>query len=142
MKEHLLLDNYLKALKLPTFLKEYDQAARQCGQDNKQYEDFLQYLAEREVQMRDRNAIQRRIKEAGFPAEKDLSDYTFNAVPKLSKKRVLDLTKCAFVSQRENVVLVGPPGVGKTHLAIALGREACRRGQRVKFFTASGLATA
>lgn len=142
MKAHLLLDNYLKALKLPTFLKEYDQAARQCGAENKRYEDFLQYLAEREVQMRDRNAIQRRIKEAGFPAEKDLSDYTFSAVPKLSKKRVLDLAKCTFVSQRENVVLVGPPGVGKTHLAIALGREACRRGHRVKFFTASGLATA
>ena len=142
MKTYLLLDNYLKALRLPTFLKEYTQAARQCGEGNKHYEDFLQHLAEREVAARECNAIQRRIKEAGFPAEKDLSAYAFSSVPNLGKKRVLDLAKCAFVDQRENVVLVGPPGVGKTHLAIALGREACRRGRRVKFFTASGLATA
>ena len=142
MKTHLLLENYLKTLKLPTFLKEYPQAARQCGEENKHYEEFLQQLAEREVQIREQNAIQRRVKEAGFPAEKDLSSYDFSAVPKLSRKRVLELARCAFLDQRENIVLVGPPGVGKTHLAIALGREACRRGRRVKFFTATGLATA
>lgn len=141
MKTNLLLDNYLKTLRLPTFLKEYSQAARQCGEANQRYEAFLQHLAEREVIERERNAVTRRVKEANFPAQKELSSYDFSAVPKLSKKRVLDLSKGEFIEKRENIVLVGPPGVGKTHLAIALAKEACRRGRRVKFFTATGLAT-
>lgn len=141
MKTNLLLDNYLKTLRLPTFLKEYSQAARQCGETNQRYEAFLQHLAEREVIERERNAVTRRVKEANFPAQKELSSYDFSAVPKLSKKRVLDLSKGEFIEKRENIVLVGPPGVGKTHLAIALAKEACRRGRRVKFFTATGLAT-
>ena len=60
-------------------------------------------------------------------------------MPKLNKKRVLDLARCEFIDQRANLVLAGAPGVGKSHLAIAWGREACRRGYRVKFFTAAGL---
>jgi len=142
MKSQILLDNYLKTLKLPTFLREYKQAARQAGKQNTGYEAFLQQLAEREVVERERKAVARRIKEAGFPSEKDLSEFDFTAVPKLNKKRVLDLSQCDYVGKRENIVLVGPPGVGKTHLAIALAREACRRGKRVRFFTACGLATA
>jgi DNA replication protein DnaC len=139
---NVLLAHYLKTLRLPTFGKEYAQVARQCGEENQRYEEYLQRLAEREVSARERNAIARRIKEAGFPAEKELSTYDFSAIPLLNKKRVLDLSKCEFAGKRENIVLVGPTGVGKTHLAIALGREACRRGLRVKYFTASGLATA
>lgn len=142
MKNTLLLENYLKTLRLPTFLKEYEQAARQCGQENKDYQEFLQHLAEREVATREHNAIARRLKEAGFPAEKELSEFDFTVVPKLNKKRILDLARCQYVAGRENVVFVGPPGTGKSHLAIALGREACRQGKRVKFFTACGLATA
>ena len=142
MKSPLLLDSYLKTLRLPTFLKEYTQMARQCGEENKDYEDFLLLLAEREVQSRETNAIARRMREAGFPAEKDLSGFDFSAVPKLGKKRVLDLSRSEYIDKRENIVLIGNSGVGKTHLAVALGREACRRGKRVKFFTAAGLATA
>jgi DNA replication protein DnaC len=137
-----LLHSYLKALRLPTFLREYPQLARQCGEQNKVYEEFLQQLAEREVQMREANAVKRRIHEASFPGIKELSDFEFSAVPKLNKKQVLDLAKCEYIEQRECLVLIGPSGVGKTHLALALGREACRHGKRVKFFTASGLANA
>jgi DNA replication protein DnaC len=70
---------------------------------------------------------------------KDLDGFDFAAVPTLNRKRVLDLARGDFLAKRENIVLVGPPGVGKSHLATALGREACRRGFRAKFFTAAGL---
>ena len=70
---------------------------------------------------------------------KELADFDFTAVPKLNKKRVLDLAKGEFIEQRANVVLNGAPGVGKTHLAIALGREACRQGRKVRFFSAARL---
>jgi len=141
MKSHVLLDSCLKELKLPTILREYGRAARQCAQEDRGYEAFLQHLAELEVAERRRKATERRFKQAGFPMEKEIPDFQFTAIPKLSKKRVLDLAKGAYIEKRECAVFLGPPGVGKTHLAIGLGREACRRGHRVGFFTATQLAT-
>jgi len=135
----LLLASYLKTLRLPTFLREYPAVARQCNEKDAPYELFLQQLAELEVQNRQAQGIQRRIKQAAFPVVKELADFDFSTVPKLNKKRVLDLARCQFVEQRANLVLNGAPGVGKTHLAVAIGREACRRGHKVRFFTASGL---
>jgi DNA replication protein DnaC len=135
----LLLASYLKTLRLPTFLREYPAVARQCNEKDAPYELFLQQLAELEVQNRQAQGIQRRIKQAAFPVVKELADFEFSTVPKLNKKRVLDLARCQFVEQRANLVLNGAPGVGKTHLAIAIGREACRHGHKVRFFTASGL---
>jgi len=141
MKSHVLLESCCKSLKLPTVLREYGRLARQCGEENRGYAAFLQNVLELEVEQRRIKAMARRIKEAGFPAEKELSQFDFRAIPKVNKKRVLDLFTCEFIRKRECGVFVGQPGVGKTHLAIALGREACRRGLRVKWFTATGLAT-
>lgn len=138
-EDRLLLNSYLKALKLPTIRAEYITIARKCNQENSAYEDFLQQLAELEVQHRTAAAIERRLKQACFPMVKEMSNYKFADVPKLNKKYVLDLARCQFVDKRANLVLTGPPGVGKTHLAIAFGREACRRGYKVRFFTASEL---
>ena len=142
MNEHLLLTSYLKTLRLPTMLREWATVARQCGEKDASYELFLQQLAELEVQNRQAQSIARRIKQAAFPVVKELADFDFAAVPKLNKKRVLDLAQGAFIEQRANVVLNGAPGVGKTHVAIGLGREACRRGRKVRFFTAAGLVNA
>jgi len=137
--ERLLLSSYLKSLKLPTMRAEYKSIARKCSQSNAAYEDFLQQLAELEVQHRTTAAIERRLRQAEFPIVKEMSSYKFADVPKLNKKYVLDLARCQFIDSKTNLVLTGPPGVGKTHLAIAFGREACRRGYKVKFFTASKL---
>ncbi len=90
---------------------------------------------------RESKAADKRLKQAGFPYAKELSDFEFSAVPSLNKNRILELSKGAFLQKRENVILLGPPGVGKTHLAVALGREACRKGFKARFFTAAGLVT-
>ncbi|MCP4666520.1 MAG: ATP-binding protein [Deltaproteobacteria bacterium] len=142
MKSYVLLDSHLKTLKLPTFQREYKKIASQCGEENKNYEDFLLGLSELEVAERRRKATKRRLHQAGFPAEKELADFEFSSVPKLNKTRILRLGQSEYITKRENVVFIGPPGVGKTHLAIGLGREACRQGKQIKFFTAWGLATA
>jgi DNA replication protein DnaC len=134
-----LLENHLKTLRLPTFVKEYAKAARQSGERGDSHETFLEHLAELEVNQRESKATIRRLKQASFPVDKDLSEFDFGAVPGLSRKKVLDLFTCRFIEEKASVVLLGAPGVGKSHLAVALGREACRKGQRVKFFTASHL---
>jgi DNA replication protein DnaC len=134
-----LLESHLKTLRLPTFVKEYAKAARQCGERGDSHETFLEHLAELEVNQRESKASARRLKQAGFPVDKDLGGFDFAAVPGLNRKRVLDLFTCRFIGEKASVVLLGAPGVGKSHLAVALGREACRLGHRVKFFTASHL---
>jgi DNA replication protein DnaC len=88
------------------------------------------------------NALASRIKQAQFPVEKDLESYDFSAIASLSKQKVLELARCGWVRERANLCLVGQPGTGKTHLAVALGLAACREGLKVKFFTAAALVNA
>jgi DNA replication protein DnaC len=134
-----LLESHLKTLRLPTFVKEYAKAAKQSGERGDSHEAFLEHLAELEVNQRESKASTRRLKQAAFPVEKDLSGFDFTAVPGLNKKKVMDLFTCRFIEEKASVVLLGAPGVGKSHLATALGRDACRKGYRVRFFTASHL---
>jgi len=141
MKSNVLLDAYCKELRLPTVLREYRETARWCAAQNLEYCRFLQDVLELEVHNRHARAIARRIREAKFPCEKELSTFDFAAIPQVNKKRILELGNCDFIRRRECVVFVGPPGVGKTHLALALGRSACQKGFRVRCHTATGLAT-
>ena len=135
-----LLEAYLRTLKLSAMLREYPVVARQAADQKATYEQFLQQLAELEVNPRHAASIQRRIKAAKFPVLKELDAFDFTAVPKLNKPRVLELAQCLFIGRRSNLTRNGPPGTGKTHLAIAIGLEACRRKHRVRFYTASQLA--
>jgi DNA replication protein DnaC len=137
----LLLDTQLKRLKLPTFTRHYRKLATQAEQSNQTYEQFLLALVELEIQAREDNVRRQRIRQARFPASKTLSQFDFTALPALNKPQVLKLAQGEYLAKAENVVLLGNSGTGKTHLAIALGMEACKQGKRVAFHTAAELAT-
>ena len=135
----LLLDHHLKTLKLPTFLREYAKQARLSADDGVDHIAYLARLAELELIDRERRLVERRIKQARFPAVKQLESFDFKAIPSLNKMLILDLARSEYVSRRENVILLGPSGVGKTHIALALGLAACQKGLSVRFSTASQL---
>lgn len=134
-----LLETYLRQLRLPTFVANYRKFAEDGAQANLSYDRFLLALAELEVAQREKNRIQRRIKAARFPVLKELADFDFSAIPTLNKAKVLDLARGEYIVRREPILLVGNPGVGKTHLATGLALAACRQGHRVRFYTAARL---
>jgi DNA replication protein DnaC len=134
-----LLAHHLKALKLPTFLREYDKLARQCAADGVDHPRYLLRLAELELIERERRTVERRIKEARFPAVKSLDSFDFTAIPTLNKTLVLELARSEYVARRENIVAVGNSGTGKSHIALGLGLAACQKGLSVGFVTAAAL---
>jgi DNA replication protein DnaC len=138
----LLLRHHLKTLRLPTMLSEFAKLSREATDADESYEQYLLRLCELEVAQRSANAVQARIKAAGFPVLKDLDTYDFTAIPSLGKQKVLELSRCEWIEQHYNTCLIGNAGTGKTHLAIALGQAACRQGKRVRFFTAATLVNA
>ena len=135
----ILLEHHLKRLKLPTFLREYEKLARQCAVEGLDHVQFLARLVELELIDRERRLVERRIRQAGFPVVKQLESFDFKAIPSLNKMLVLDLARGEYITRRENVILLGPSGVGKTHVALALGLAACQKGLGVRFATASHL---
>ena len=135
----LLLAHHLKALKLPTFLREYDKLARQCAAEGVDHTRYLLRLAELELIERERRMVDRRIKDAKFPAVKSLDSFDFLALPSLNKALVLELARSEYVSRRENVIAVGNSGTGKTHIVLGLGLAACQKGLSVGFTTAAAL---
>jgi len=138
----LLLEHHLKALKLPSILREYPAVAAACGQEQGSYATFLLQLTERELLDRERRAAERRIKEAQFPVVKTIDSFDFAAQPSLNAALVRELLQGDYLIGKENVLLVGNPGTGKTHVALALGSAACAQGRRVRFSTVSALVTA
>jgi DNA replication protein DnaC len=133
------MEHHLKQLRLPTFLREYDKVTRQCAAEGVDYPRFLLRLTELELLDRERRATERRIQQARFPVVKSLDTFEFSAIPSLNKALVLELARSEFLLRRENVLLLGNSGTGKTHLALALGLSACQRGHRVRFATAAAM---
>jgi DNA replication protein DnaC len=134
-----LLDHHLKALKLPTFVREYDKVARQCAAEGVDHVQFLLRLVELEVIDRERRMIDRRIKAAKFPTVKSLDSFDFAAFPNLNKALVMELARSAYVERRENVIAVGNSGTGKSHIGLGLGLAACQRGLSVGFTNAAAM---
>jgi len=136
-----LLDHYLKQLRLPTVLREYEKLAALCQQERADYQTFLLRLVEREIADRERRAAERRVKAARFPVIKTLDTFDFKAQPSLNQELVRELLRGEYLDRRENVLLIGNSGTGKTHLATALGFAACNQGRKVRFFTVTSLVT-
>ena len=134
-----LLAHYLKALKLPTFLREYEKVARQCAAEGVDHIRYLLRLVELELIERERRTVERRIREAKFSAVKSLDSFDFLALPSLNKPLVLELARCEYVARRENIIALGNSGTGKTHIALGLGLAACQKGLSVGFVTAAAL---
>lgn len=139
MTEDLLLETYLKSLRLPTFLANYHKVAEEAARTGHSYERFLLALAEQEVAQRERNRIARCIKGAHFPVLKELASFDFSCISSPPKQRILELARGAYLEKAESLILVGNPGLGKTHLATALALAACRQGLKVRFYNAAAL---
>ncbi len=124
------------ALKAPRIAAAASRLGEQARAANWTHEDYLAAVLEREVAARASSGAALRIRAAGFPAVKTLEDFDFDAQPG-ARAQIAPLAGGAFLGEARNVVLLGPPGTGKTHLAIALGVIAARRGHRVLFATAT-----
>jgi DNA replication protein DnaC len=136
-----LLSHHLKALRLPTINAECEKLARQAAADNADHLSYLLQLTELELLERERKAAERRLKAAHFPTHKTLDSFEFAARPSVNKLLVSELARCEYIERRENVLFVGNPGTGKTHLATALAMAACGRGYRVRFYRLTELVT-
>lgn len=132
---HLVAD--LKTLGLPAITANWERVAVEAERKRVAHPDYLAELAHLEVTQRRERRIARLIREARFPVLKTLDGFDFAAQPALDREVLLELSRCDFVADRSNVVLIGGIGTGKTHLAIALGIACCQRERRVRFLTAA-----
>jgi len=134
-----MLELHLRQLKLTGMLQHYQQMARESARSDHSYLDFLAALAAQEVTLREQRRHRRNLSGAHFPVLKELATFDFTALERPSRERLLDLAQGHYIPKTESIMLVGHPGVGKTHLATALGVAACRQGHRVRFWNAAGL---
>lgn len=127
----------IRQMKAPRIAEALPKVAEQARREEWAYEDFLTALLEREVLARQAHGGEARIRAARFPARKTVEDFDLTYQTSVRKQVVLHLATLVFIEARENVIFLGPPGTGKSHLAIALGIKACLAGYRVQFATAT-----
>ncbi len=133
------LQDNLKRLKLTRASEVLDQIVAHSEEHKGSYLSFLDHLLEEEVGAKEKRRLHTAMKTAGLPMAKTIEEYDFSFHPQLDKKAVMDLFELTFVPKHENVIFLGPPGVGKTHLAISLAIKACCHGFKVYFTTMSTL---
>jgi DNA replication protein DnaC len=133
------LDEMLVRLKLSGIRDQLDNLLDEAARANLSARETLMLLCEREIARKDHRRIDMALKLAHFPAVKELAGFDFDAQPSVDPKQIRDLAAARWIANGENVLLLGPPGVGKTHLGIALGREAILAGYSVQFTTAMAL---
>jgi len=126
----------LKKLRLSGVLQTLDLRTKQAVEDNLGHAEFLFRLCSDEVERRESKQLDLRLRRASFDGAKRLEDFEWSFNPQIPKAKIVDLATCHFVEKTENVLLVGPSGVGKSHLAQAIGERACRAGHSVVYVTA------
>ncbi|MGH2379411.1 MAG: IS21-like element helper ATPase IstB [Candidatus Limnocylindria bacterium] len=129
----LQLQPRLKRLKLGGMLQTLELRLDQAHQEKLGHLEFLELMLEDEIQRRANKALARRIQRARFEEAQTLTDFDFAFNPKIPASQIRDLATCGFIERKESVLLVGPVGVGKTHIAQAIGHAACRQGRSVLF---------
>lgn len=131
----------LKKLRMSGVLQSLELRVREAADDNLAHVEFLYRLLLDEAERRDGKQLQLRLGRAGFEQLKALEDFDFHFNPQVPKARIIDLATCNFIQRKENVLLIGPAGVGKSHLAQALGHRACRAGYRTLYTQAGDMLT-
>jgi DNA replication protein DnaC len=126
-------------LHLPQLSHSLPLLAEEAAKKEQSYSEFLLGLLEEEVRAADLRAQEMMLRLASFPFRRTLEDFDFTFQPSVSQKQLRELAGCAYVQRAENVILLGPPGVGKTHLAVALGLAAIQRRLHVKFTTVAAM---
>jgi DNA replication protein DnaC len=129
---------YAKQLKTPSFTG-YENVVRQLSSGDG-YEKFLYEIMKIELSQRQEAGQRRRIKKAGFPVMKTLDEFNFSRLEHVSEGYIQELAACDFIRNKQNIVMIGNPGAGKTHLSLGLGMKACYAGFNVRFYTAVNLA--
>src|SRR5258706_606491 len=124
---------YLKQLRLNRMARDCESASREAEQRGLGYLGYLQSLLEGELAQRQEQQMRQRLKAAAFPYQKRLEDFDFSLIPCVSKIQLLELAQGAFLAAHDNLLLIGPSGIGKTHLLMGLGRALCLAGYRVLF---------
>lgn len=134
-----LVEMQARALKMPGLRRVFESLARQAREDNWSYEDYLHEVLAAELVSRQESVVKQRVAEAHFPEVKTLDGFDFTAVEGVTARQAAELARGEWIAHAENLILVGPIGTGKTHLAIALGLEAARQRHRVLFTRAADL---
>lgn len=129
----------LKKLRLSGVLTSLELRLREATDDKLSHEEFLYRVLCDEVQRRDAKQLNLRVRKASFEQHRSIEDFDFAFNPQLPKEKILSLATCTFIEEHRNVLLVGPTGVGKSHLAQALGQRACRAGHAVLYVAASDM---
>lgn len=139
MKVSQNLTNRLKTLRLSGILESLDVRLEQARSASLGYLELLELIVQDEIERREARNLGQRLKKAAFEEHKALEEFEFAALPGINVAAIKDLATCLFVARKEHVILYGPPGVGKTHLAQALGNQACRIGHATLFVKSTKL---
>jgi DNA replication protein DnaC len=131
----------LRTLRLSGILETLDVRNRQAVEQQSSFVDFLTTLLQDEVERRAQSKLRLRLRRAAFDPSKTLESFDFGFNAKLNKAQIFDLATCQFIARHESVLVYGPTGVGKSHLAQALAHEACRRGYEVLFINTDKMLT-